>query len=174
MCQVSVFGDLNTTSFLQFCTASVCVHYLWWTHSWHDALENLAHLLILGLFFCFWKVDLIKSSMLLNRVEERRLQCVPSVERFSSRVSSSHFYTCRSFRQAVDSQSYIFKEHNQISDGCVKQAKRAMTTLTWRGVPTKKFTTPRSRWIFHPSPSIWRIPPEMRHRRREQDQRHWW
>ena len=115
MCQVSVFGDLNTTSFLQFCTASVCVHYLWWTHSWHDVLENWAHLLILGLFFCFWKVGLIKTPILFNRVEERRLQCVPSVERFSSRVSSSHFYTCRSFHQTVDSQSYIFKEHNQKS-----------------------------------------------------------
>ena len=38
-------------------------------------------------------------------------------------------------------------EYFQISDESLKQAKRAMIILTWRGVQMNKFTTHRSRLI---------------------------
>merc|ERR1711971_97690 len=46
-----------------------------------------------------WKIGFISLfwglSLAFERTEEKRLQCVPSVESFSSRISSSHFYTCK-------------------------------------------------------------------------------
>ena len=71
-----------------------------------------------GAFLLDLKGDLFKFCNFLSRTEEKRLQCVPSVESFSSRISSRHFYTCRYFHpfhlhlRGIGKQLYM--DHYQI------------------------------------------------------------
>ena len=113
-----------------FCTASECVHYLGWSTSTADTMRWKIGFISLfwGFSLAFERLILSKSVNLVSRTEEKRLQCVPSVESFSSRISSSHFYTCRSFHPSISI-------YEQWTANCI-----------WSTTKSVKYASNRQRW----------------------------